>query len=181
MILDSKTLEKVIEGCKANNRKSQRILYESYYPRFMRVTQRYVKDPNVAEECLNQAFLRIFKKIGDYSGTGSFEGWMNTIVVRQALSQIKEDTRKRVVKNISPLGDIEVVDKNSTDSLLLEKEIFLEIHKLPRKMREVFLDYLDGKKYKQISKDRGITEGTSKWYVFEARSAMKKRLTLLGI
>lgn len=181
MILDSKTLGEVIEGCKTNNRRSQRILYESYYPRFMSVTRRYVEDKNNAEECLNQAFLRIFKKIDLYTGTGSFEGWMNIIVLRQALSYVKECDKKRVVKNTFGLGVVERADPIRTDSQILVKEILKEVDKLPKKTREVFLDYLDGKTNKQISKERGISEGTSKWHVFEGRNAMKKRLRLLGI
>jgi len=181
MILNTNDLIKIVEGCKKNDRKSQRLLYEAYYARFMNVTLRYIKEPEEAKECLNQAFLRIFKKIDLYTETGSFEGWMNRIIVRQALSCVKDDAKKRNIKNTFGLGFLECADTIKTDSPLLVKEILNEVDKLPKKTREVFLDYLDGKKYKQISNERGISEGTSKWHVFEARATMKKRLRLLGI
>lgn len=178
-MLDPITLEDVIKGCKRNDRRSQRILYEAYYKRFMSITTSYIKDYGEAENCLNHAFLRIFKKVGLYTHFGSFEGWMRTIIIREALNYIKQNEKNK--RRVSYYEELEKVDNVPADSQLMVNDIQKIILSLPRRTREVFTDYLDGKSHKEIGKIRGINEGTSKWHVSEARVAMKRKLKLLGI
>ncbi len=179
MILKKEELEVVIEGCKRNDRKAQRLLYETYYGRFMSLTLRYVKDYEEAQECLNYAFLRIFKKIDYFTNLGSFEGWMNKIVVRQAFSTVQQKERKK--GRIFYYEEIEKEDTIKTDEDLRVKDILKIIESLPKRTSEVFKLYLDGKTHREIGIESEMTEGTSKWHVSKARELIKERMKILDV
>jgi RNA polymerase sigma-70 factor (ECF subfamily) len=83
--------EDIIEGCRRNDIVCQKMLYKKYYSLFMVMCFRYVPAKEDAEEVLNNAFLRIFKYIGKFNNTGSFEGWMKRIVVNCCLDFIKKN------------------------------------------------------------------------------------------
>ena len=47
---------------------------------------RYASDKAEAEDILQDSFLKIFFRIKDFTGTGSFEGWLRKIAVNTAIT-----------------------------------------------------------------------------------------------
>ena len=68
----------ILEGCKNNDRKSQEILYKAYYTPFINLVKNEIED--AAEECLNRAFLSIFKNIKSYNYEMPFDDWITSFV-----------------------------------------------------------------------------------------------------
>jgi len=69
---------KILDGCKKNDRKYQEILYKAYYTPFIDLVKNDIT--NNAEECLNQAFLSIFKNIKSYNYEMPFEDWLTSFI-----------------------------------------------------------------------------------------------------
>ena len=55
------------------------MLYDCYASTLLGIAMRYVYDKAEAEDILQEAFLKIFIKIKQFSGKGSFEGWMKRV------------------------------------------------------------------------------------------------------
>ena len=53
---------KIVEDCKLNKAKAQMQLYDSYCDAMYSIAQRYVKDRFVAEDVMQDAFIKVFKK-----------------------------------------------------------------------------------------------------------------------
>lgn len=82
------TLEELIQQCKKQNAKAQGELYEKYNRILFAICLRYSPNYTEAEDNLQDAFITIFKKVEQYKGKGSFEGWMKRVTVNLSLIHI---------------------------------------------------------------------------------------------
>jgi RNA polymerase sigma factor (sigma-70 family) len=84
------TIDELMEGCKAGNRKMQELLYKQTASKMLAVCMRYAKDRMEAEDSLQMGYIKIFQKISEYRGDGSFEGWMRRIMVNTAIESYRK-------------------------------------------------------------------------------------------
>ena len=53
----------LIQGCKRNDRDSQRLLYQHYYAYALSICIRYSRNMTEAKEVVNDGFMKVFGKI----------------------------------------------------------------------------------------------------------------------
>ena len=70
----------IISEIRAGNEQSFRLLYNTYAPKFKGVAYRYTNDLDVANDMVQESFIKIYKNINSYRGDGNFEGWMKRIL-----------------------------------------------------------------------------------------------------
>ncbi len=167
-------LEDLIRGCIRNERAAQETLYRTFYPRMMAVVRRYIDRDEQAEEVLNNGYLRAFQKIGQYTFQGSFEGWLRKIVFHAVSDYVKQHARYN--KKVVLAEKDEYIHKDHADRLYYNQLLKL-VHGLPDATRAVFNMYvMEGYSHKEIGKTLGISEGTSKWHLSEARRQLKDKI-----
>lgn len=164
----------IIEGCVKWERPAQEKLYRTFSKDLFKVCRLYGTDTEDAEDMLHDAFMHIFKNIGSYNFTGSFEGWLRRVTVNSCLQAI----RKR--KNFSQLSEIAVYDtpeEEEVETRLPFGAILEEINRLPQKAGLVLKLYaLEGWSHAEIAEELEITVGTSKSQLNYARSVLKQKL-----
>ncbi|MBV6655325.1 MAG: sigma-70 family RNA polymerase sigma factor [Mameliella sp.] len=166
------TDEELIKGCLKNKRLSQEMLYSKYFNSMMRMCLRYTQDKSVALEILNTGFLRVFKKLDKYSYNGSLEGWIRRLIFHSLSDHFKKHN------NQVHFLDLEERDRpapgNALNQLYLE-DILKLVSFLPDATKEVFYLYaIEGYTHVEIAKQLGISTGTSKWHLSNARQRLKK-------
>lgn len=172
-------LQELIYGCSRNERGAQAKLYHLFYPRMMSMVRRYFPEQMQAEEILNNGFLRAFQKIDSYSFKGSFEGWLRRIIFHAVADYASSNTKYK--ENVLLIEKDEFVHKDHAGRLYYNDLVNL-IHELPEATRNVFnMFVLDDLPHKQIAKILGISEGTSKWHVSEARRMLKEKVEKLNL
>ncbi|MBI1223138.1 MAG: sigma-70 family RNA polymerase sigma factor [Bacteroidetes bacterium] len=169
------TEKELIQGCKENKRLHQEALYRKYSRKLFGICLRYANSEMEAEDTMQEVFIRIFTKIGQYKEGGSFEGWLNRVCVNHAIEVYRRN--KRLVFIESYEGDYE----ESYDTRLLEKlgadEITQLINTMPEGYRMVFNLYaIEGYTHKDIGEIMGISEGTSKSQFSRAKGHLVKLL-----
>lgn len=167
------SLEKLIDLCKQGDRKAQAQLYRKYAPILFGISLKYSRNKTEAEDNLHDSFMTIFDKIGQYSGKGSFEGWMKRITVNTVLQKYRKEEHLNVV---SENTEEEVqVDSGFADINL--QTLLQYIQELPNKYRLTFNMYvLDGYSHKEISEKLGTSTGTSKSNLARARMILKEKV-----
>ena len=140
----------------------------------MALCLRYVRDRHDVVEVLNDCFLKIFRHLRRYDPQkGALYTWMRTIVINTALDSLR---RQKVLRRQENLPDNEEgpgID-NEALSKMTGDELLNLIHQLPVTPRLVFnLFVIDGYSHREIAALLGINEGTSRWYVNEARRQLK--------
>lgn len=166
----------LINGCRRNDLQSQEQLYRLCYPEMIKICFRYAGDTDGAGTIYNNAMLRVFKSINQYRHEGKLMGWIKTIVIHCCLDYIKQ--KNRFTNKTVESGQANDV---SVDDHILENVSAMEIRQiitqLPGATAAVFNLYLyENFTHKQIGESLGISEGTSKWHVNEARRLLKKKL-----
>ena len=80
----------IIQRCKKNDAKAQMELYKLYCKAMFLVAKRYMKDDLAAEDVMQDAFIKAFKKIDTYKGEVSFGAWLKRIVINQSIDELKK-------------------------------------------------------------------------------------------
>ena len=79
----------LIQECLKGKRKAQGELYRRYAAKMMGVCMRYSRNRDMAHDLLQEGFIKVFTNLNEYSGNGSFEGWMRKIFINCALEKIR--------------------------------------------------------------------------------------------
>lgn len=165
----------LIEGCRKKDPKSQRELYEKFSGKMYAVCFRYIKDETEAEDVLVKGFMKLFDKIDQFQGDGSFEGWVRKIMVNESLQYIRQN------KNIYMQVDIESAQYQANtdviESQLAAEDLLCIICKLPIGYRTIFnLFAIEGYSHQEIADMLQISVNTSKSQLSRARGIIQKEL-----
>lgn len=172
-------LQELIAGCSRNERGAQGKLYHLFYPRMMGMVRRYFPEMAQAEEILNNGFLRAFQKIDSYSFKGSFEGWLRRIIFHAVADYASSNVKYK--EKILLIEKDELIHKDHANQMYYN-DLMTLVHELPEATRTVFnMFVMDDLPHKQIAKHLGISEGTSKWHVSEARRILKEKIERLKL
>lgn len=176
--IDLNTEEGLVLGCTRQDRKAQRALYERFSSRMFVVCLRYARDRDEAQDLLQEGFITVFSKIGTFNSAGSLEGWMRRIFVNTALMRLRKgDVLRGAVDVDEPLAK----SVSSGDDILSGiggDDILRIMRRMPDGFRTVFnMNVIEGYSHQEISKELGISEGTSRSQLSRARAWLQERLT----
>ena len=172
----------IAKRCAANERQAQELLYRRFFQPMLQMCLRYTDgNRDRALEILNDGFLRVFKKIHLYEGRGSLEGWIRRLIFHAVSDYYKANNGylKNVVFDELPLeNQPSVIARHEATegafSTLFFEDLLILVDYLPPATREVFKLYaVEGFSHAEISEQLGITTGTSKWHLSEARNKLK--------
>ena len=183
----------VIEGCKKNDRKSQEVLYYHFYDKMMCICRSYFKQKHLAEEVLNNGWLRAFKNIVQYEHLGSFEGWLRKIINHACYDATNNKTRNSELTDSFISVDNQLVKNRDGESYIYynhpehSKDLIPDaIHHrniieamynvLPSNTKNIFKMRMLGYKHLEIAKAFNIVESTSKWHCHHAREIINEKL-----
>jgi RNA polymerase sigma-70 factor (ECF subfamily) len=170
----------IIKGCIAGDRASQQKLYNLYARKMMGVCLWYARSREEAEEILQDGFMRVFTYIGKFKGEGSFEGWIRRIMVNAALAKYKNKSYLRPVVEYNS-EEHETREAVSPIEILEAKELVKLVQELTPGYRMVFNLYvLEGMKHREIAELLGISEGTSKSNLADARIILQRHLETIN-
>lgn len=168
--------EELIQGCLRRERNAQQQLYDLYSSKMYGICFRYVRNAMEAEDVLVTAFTKIFERINQFKGEGSFEGWIRRIMVNEALTHLRK-SRAMYVETELEAADREPDYEQLSDHLIAE-DLLNMIDKLPPGYKIVFNMYaIDGYSHKEIADQLGISENTSKSQLSRARTYLQKMLS----
>jgi RNA polymerase sigma factor (sigma-70 family) len=175
--LHNNTTELISKAAK-KNREAQHVLYELHAPKMLSVCRYYVKDFHKAEEVMLNGFFKAFTHLSSFKNEGSFEGWLRRIMVREAISFLRQQ------KNVEIMVDEIEANYDSSNNINTEievAEIQQLIDELPEGYKMVFImNAIEGYKHQEIAEILNISEGTSKSQLFKARQLLQKNINELN-
>lgn len=168
--------ETLVKDCVSGNAKAQRLLFETYSPKMMGVSLRYMRNVPGAEDVLQNGFIKVFNNLKNFDNRGSLEGWIRRIIVNTALDEIRKNKKRQ---NNIDITESEYLTPQNDFILegLMAEDLMKLIHTLPDGYRTVFnLFAIEGYSHKEIAEQLGVTENTSKSQYSRAKGYLRKLL-----
>jgi len=164
---------------------SYSILVDRYKNRLLNFVYRFVKDFDVAEDIVQETFLRVYRKRHNYKAIANFSTWLFTIAGNLAKSELRRRKRWKFFsldayndnEKKFELPDNGIKPDRAASVSILDENIQNAIDKLQDKYKEsLILRDIEGMSYKQIADITRVPVGTVKSRVNRARKKLRKKL-----
>ncbi|MBQ1257540.1 MAG: sigma-70 family RNA polymerase sigma factor [Clostridia bacterium] len=177
---DDRLVEKALDG----DARAFEILMEKHESKMYAVALRMCKNREDAQDCLQDAMLRIYKALPTFKGQSSFSTWAYRITMNTCL----DDLRRKKVRQAQSLdqmleiGWAPVDENNSTEQHLenseLKRNLSRAIQTLPEEMRAaVVLRDVQGFSYEEIANMLSTNVGTVKSRISRGREKLREILS----
>jgi RNA polymerase sigma-70 factor (ECF subfamily) len=175
---DIALLEDLINRSRGGDAKAMEAIYERFNRPLFSLIYRYTGNREVAEDLLQDVFLKIFSKLESLRKTETFVSWMYRIAVNTCFGYLR-GSRSQAQRTV-PLNNIK--DRLGEGSArpsdkLMKRSLDDAIHSLPTRMKTIFLLHdVQGFKHEEIAPMLGCAVGTSKSQLFKARMKIREHL-----
>lgn len=173
---------------RAGNKKAFREIYERYHVQMYYIAKKYVKSPDLAQDAVQDIFVKLWEKRDRIDHTKSIKGFLFTMLRNHVFNMIRD--RKSEIVSISGIESSELPQQNLTEDELVYKE-YHEIVKegmkeLSDRKREVFeLRTLQGHSNSEVAELLNINIRTVKTHFYNSskfmREYLKNHAGLLGL
>jgi RNA polymerase sigma factor (sigma-70 family) len=162
----------LLNDCLKGKASAQRELYKHFASAMLGLCYRYTKSMADAEDVLQEGFIKVFKNLHQFSGSGELAAWIRRIMVNTAINYLKSQNRYQydlsfVEKSLHPVSD------DNPELILNAKELADLIRQLPIGYQTIFnLHAVEGYTHVEIGKILVVHEGTSKSQYARARALL---------
>ncbi|MBO7572933.1 MAG: sigma-70 family RNA polymerase sigma factor [Bacteroidales bacterium] len=162
--------EELIRKCQQKSRRAFEELYKKFSPFVYGICLRYAKDRDEAQDILQDCFIKVMERIGEFKFQGSFDGWLQRMAVNESLNHLK-----LMWNSVQEIADDDTTEDESADivSDMSAKELVEAISKLPDGYRTIFNMYVvEGYQHNEIAEILNIKEATSRSQLKKAREQL---------
>jgi RNA polymerase sigma factor (sigma-70 family) len=147
-------------------------VYRRRYGTFLRVAVAILRDEQLGEEAVNDAFVRALRHRGGFRERGSLEAWLWRIVVNEA-------RRRRSTENRADLAFLPTLETSAAAANGHRERGAVEaiVAALPERQRlALFLRYYADLDYEAIATALGVKPGTVAATLHAAHAALRRQL-----
>ncbi len=166
-------IQNLVKRLKDRDESAMSELYDRYAATFYGLSSKIVKSDEVAQDVVQDSFVKIWRKIDSYDETkGSFFTWMLNITRNTCIDFI----RKTKKEGASSIQDIENNVHISNDGISTDTIGMTAIVNNLNEDQRILVEYIYFKGYTQqeVSDELGIPLGTVKTRIRAAVSELKK-------
>jgi len=178
-MLQAITDEDVISRVRSGDIRSYEVLAIRYHRPLRQVARRLLRSEADAEDALQGAHLRALTHIDQYGGRAGYFRWMYSIVVNEALTQIRKrrrfveigDANARSLFSVAHTPEQHAIEQNAED--ILERAV----KSLPSVYQPVFrFREMEGLTTAETGQRLGLTAGCVKSRLFRAKKMVRQTL-----
>ncbi|MDP3727088.1 MAG: sigma-70 family RNA polymerase sigma factor [bacterium] len=163
------------------------LLVDRYQPSFLRVAERVVRDHGVAEDVVQEAFVKMYRYAKRFKKgeDRKFSSWAYKIVLNTAITHYHKVRKKEwllpdpAVSGMDPAADeAHVRFKEALLDRETEEAVRSVLEVMPQDLGALLKAYyLEDKSYKTIAVEQDMTIGALKMKLFRARKSFRKFIT----
>ncbi|MDA8693447.1 RNA polymerase sigma factor [Saprospiraceae bacterium] len=166
----------IIKGCRKGDERSCKALVQAYSGYVYTICRRYVKDEDVAKDCMQESLIQVIRKIDQYEERGKLKSWISAVTVKKCLDIMRKE--KRHLSSDLDLVAEPCVDETITNELNA-KDVMIFLDQLPDQYRiAINLFLVEGYSHKEIGEQLGVTESSSRSLVSRGRKMILESFRL---
>ena len=148
-------------------------LMEQYGSSLLRMCTLYLKDADLAQDAVQETFIRAYRHLNDYRGESSEKTWLTAI----AMNVSRDMLRTAWFLHQSRSTDIDTLPEQPAGFEFPDNTVLTEVMHLPAKYREVILlRYYEGLKLKEVASALGLSDGRVRSRLNKANELLRDRL-----
>ena len=148
-------------------------LMEQYGSSLLRMCALYLKDADLAQDAVQETFIRAYRHSESYRGESSEKTWLTSIAINVSRDMLKSAW----FRHHSRSTDIDTLPEQSADFTFPDNTVLTEVMRLPAKYREVILlRYYEGLKLKETASALGLSDGRVRSRLNKANELLRDRL-----
>lgn len=172
------TLEILLKGCRKGKARSQEALYRKFASAMYGLCLQYASSEEDAQDILQDGFIKVFEKLDQVRNPEAFPGWIRRIMINTALERYRNQVTLQSVDDLK--GGLPEEGADHVLAGLTMEELVALIQELSPKYRMVFNLYaMEGYSHMEISRELGISVGTSKSNLSRARTILQEKVKKL--
>lgn len=180
---DKKLVKRVQRGDKG----AFDLLVLKYQHKIVNLVMRYVRDPELAQDITQEAFIKAYRALPRFRGDSAFYTWMYRIAVNTAKNHLAAQRRRPMNVELD-LQDPDQYDlhaklkeTDTPEAITLSNELRETVERaiaaLPEDLRTaIILRELEGMSYEEIAQTMECPVGTVRSRIFRARDAINKKI-----
>lgn len=175
--MEEKDLQRLIDGCIEQDRKSQELLYKKLYGFALKICLRYAANRSDASEVLNEGFFKAFTNIEKYDKSWPFKSWLSKIMYNTSIDYYRANLRWSQMTNLDKSDYM--MNEATIEHKLGYEDLLAIIQQLPPAYRIIFNLYaIDGYSHDEIAEMLGISTSTSRSNLHKARQKLQQMLAV---
>lgn len=168
-------IDQLLKGCIKGERRYQSLFFDSYSKWAYGLCFRYLGNNQIAEEAVNDGFVKIFKNIKSYNKKKSgIKTWMSTIFIRVCIDKlrVKSESFHASMLDIEKAKEMAGQLESSSDS-----ELFEMITQMPDGYRTIFNLYvIDGYDHNEIGQLLNIKPSSSRSQFYRGKQWLRQQI-----
>ncbi|MDN5214461.1 RNA polymerase sigma-70 factor [Fulvivirgaceae bacterium BMA12] len=174
---------KLLQGIKSGNASCYEEVFRRYYQPLCLFSLKYVKDPDEAEEIVQNMFVRIWQKRKELAIATSVKSYLYQSVRNACLNHLKHNNIKLDYQKNALATTSSASASDTLVALELEVKVRETLHKLPPERKKIFLmSRNEGLKYREIAEKLNISVKTVENQMSQALKFLKSELAdFLGV
>lgn len=169
----------ILNGIKKKDKKIYKYLFDEYFEKLVFFAEYFILERDESEDIVQDVFYELWERSSDIKILSNFKSYLFVQVKNKCLNRLKHlnvvDKHKQWLWEAQVYADIPEVE---IDRELMQK-VYSTIDELPDQSQMIFRDcVLNGKKYKEVAEDMGISVNTVNT---QMKRAYKYLRTKLGV
>ena len=157
-------------------------LYNNHSKKLRHIAYNITKDRHLAEDVVQETFIKAYKKIETIEDTGKIGAWLSAIAGRTAIDFLRAEKRRKWLPSDQSLMDQIFSDQDVKPSIEKEVEILLFKEDIQHLLYKLTIEYQEvlvlrvqyGLKEEEIALQLNLKSGTVKTRLHRARKQLKK-------
>lgn len=166
----------LIDLCREHDQQAQKEIYRLYYKAMYNTSLRLMKDTHAAEDIMQIAFLKAFKKIHTYNNTSSFGAWLKRIVINESISKLRKNKYEYYTEDDAKLETTYEPATTSSEwkraSIKRVKESLAELNDRYRTVINLVL--IEGYDLQEVADIMDVTYANARVLYMRAKNSLQK-------
>lgn len=176
------TESEAIDRCRQGDVAGLHFLYEAHRSKVYNLSWRMLGSPQDAEDALQEIFLKVFDRIGNYRGDSAFSTWLYRITTNHCLDLLR---RRKILTFMGFENAPEAQEKKDSEKALnlgFSPKVAVALEKLPSKQKACLLmREMEEMSYEDIASALNLSLGSVKSNIHRAKAFLKETLEKAGL
>jgi RNA polymerase sigma-70 factor, ECF subfamily len=166
---------------KSGDEQAFELLYRKFYVRLCAFSNKYLNDPEAAQEIVQDVFVKIWESREEIDPEDSLRSYLFKIAQNKSINILRHKKTESRFAEVCRLVYIEKSEPSALESLIareLEENIQRSVARLPLQCRKIFeMNRTEGLKYKEIAETLDISIKTVEAQMSKAFKSLRAELS----